>query len=562
MAEQQDFLSISPLDIEKFIKVNELKEVTNPIFFSANNVPTSDGLLSNEIFGITMNSRSNVFAYINLGGKYFIHPMIYAIWNKVDRNIVKCVHSVCNFRLTNEGYLEENEDGETGIEFLRKNIDKIHFKQSDSFVRKANVAFLEKFKKIMFIKNYIVIPAYYRDVSTEGKRVGVGDINKLYQYLLMASNSLREMDQLGITTYDATIGRIQDLLLEIYNYFSKGEVQGKPTGSGIAGKFGILQHGVQSKTTDYSSRLIISAPNLKVENMDDLLTDVDHVALPLASAITNFYPFVLAYVRQFFMNEYNNNPVRNVYTSSTNTKTPKKVKLKDYRISFSDDVLKEEIDRFIHGIANRFRPIEMPTEDPKNPVVYINFKGRHATEEEVTNDLEKEDDNRLPIADRVMTWCDLLYMAAIEVTADKMVLVTRYPIDSCYNQFPCGINVSSTIKTEPMVINHRLYKHYPYIRTEDIGKNTTNKFIDTLNISNVYLGSIGGDYDGDQVTVKSVYSIEANNELRNQLNSKRHFIALGGNNIMETTNEGVASLYALTMNPTSEKEGIYTDPIF
>ena len=562
MAEQKDFLSIKPLDIEKFIKVNELKEVTNPIFFSANSIPTSDGLLSNEIFGITMNSRSNVFAYINLGGKYFIHPMIYAIWKKVDRNIVKCVHSVSNFRLSNEGYLEENEDGETGIDFLRKNISKIHFKQSDSFVRKANIAFLEKFKNITFIKNYIVIPAYYRDVSTDGGKVGVGDINKLYQYLLMACNSLKEMDQLGITTYDATVGRIQDLLLEIYNYFTKGEVQGKTTGAGIAGKFGILQHGVQSKTTDYSSRLIISAPNLKVESMDDLLTDVDHVALPLASAVTNFYPFVLAYVRQFFMNEYNNNPIRNVYPSSTNTKEPKKVKLKDYRISFSDDVLKEEIDRFIHGIANRFRPIELPTEDPKYPIVYINFKGRHATEEEVTNDLEKEDDNRVPITERVMTWCDLLYMAAIEVTADKMVLITRYPIDSCYNQFPCGINVSSTIKTEPMVINHKLYKHYPYIRTEDIGKNTTNKFIDTLNISNVYLGSIGGDYDGDQVTVKSVYSIEANNELRNQLNSKRHFIALGGNNIMETTNEGVAALYALTMNHNSEKEGIYTDPIF
>ena len=562
MAEQKDFLSINPLDIEKFIKVNELKEVTNPIFFSANSIPTSDGLLSNAIFGITMNSRSNVFAYINLGGKYFIHPMIYAIWKKVDRNIVKCVHSVSNFRISNEGYLEENEDGETGIDFLRKNISKIHFKQSDSFVRKANIAFLEKFKNITFIKNYIVIPAYYRDVSTDGGKVGVGDINKLYQYLLMACNSLKEMDQLGITTYDATVGRIQDLLLEIYNYFTKGEVQGKTTGAGIAGKFGILQHGVQSKTTDYSSRLIISAPNLKVESMDDLLTDVDHVALPLASAVTNFYPFVLAYVRQFFMNEYNNNPIRNVYPSSTNTKESKKVKLKDYRISFSDDVLKEEIDRFIHGIANRFRPIELPTEDPKYPIVYINFKGRHATEEEVTNDLEKEDDNRVPITERVMTWCDLLYMAAIEVTADKMVLITRYPIDSCYNQFPCGINVSSTIKTEPMVINHKLYKHYPYIRTEDIGKNTTNKFIDTLNISNIYLGIIDGDYDGDQVTVKSIYSIEANNELRNQLNSKRHFIALGGNNVMETTNEGVAALYALTMNPTSEKEGIDTDPIF
>lgn len=68
--------------------------------------------------------------------------------------------------------------------------------------------------------------------------------------------------------------------------------------------------------------------------------------------------------------------------------------------------------------------------------------------------------------------------------------------------------------------------------------------------------------DGDQVTVKSIYSIEANNELKNQINSKRHYIALGGTNVMETTNEGVAALYALTMNPTSEKEGIYTDPIF
>lgn len=561
MAEQKEFLSIKPLDIEKFIETNELQEIKNPIFFSANNVPTSDGLLSNEIFGITMNSRSNVFAYINLGGKYFIHPMIYAIWQKVDRKIVKCVHSLSNFKLTSEGYLEEDEEGETGIDFLRKNISKIHFKSSDSFVRKANIAFLEKFKSIMFIKNYIVIPAYYRDVSTEGKNTGVGDINKLYQYLLMASNSLREMDQLGITTYEATVGRIQDLLLEIYNYFAKGEVQGKTTGAGIAGKFGILQHGVQSKTTDYSSRLIISAPNLKVENIDDLLTDVDHVALPLASTVTNFYPFVLAYVRQFFMNEYNNNPIRTVYQSPTNTKVAKKVKLKDYRISFSDDVLKEEIDRFIHGIANRFRPIEMPTEDPKYPVVHINFKGRYATEEEVTTDELKDDENRLPIADRLMTWCDLLYMAAIEVTADKMVLITRYPIDSCYNQFPCGINVSSTVKTEPMVINHKLYKHYPYIRAEDIGKNTTNKFIDTLNLSNVYLGSIGGDYDGDQVTVKSVYSIEANNELRNQMNSKRHYIALGGNNIMETTNEGVAALYALTMNDTS-KDTKFIDPEF
>lgn len=45
-----------------------------------------------------------------------------------------------------------------------------------------------------------------------------------------------------------------------------------------------------------------------------------------------------------------------------------------------------------------------------------------------------------------------------------------------------------------MVVGNRFYKNYPYIRQEDIGSNTSNRFIDTLNISNLYLDGIGGDY--------------------------------------------------------------------
>ena len=43
-----------------------------------------------------------------------------------------------------------------------------------------------------------------------------------------------------------------------------------------------------------------------------------------------------------------------------------------------------------------------------------------------------------------------------------------------------------------MVLGTEFYKNYPYIRQEDIGVNTSNKFIDTLNISNLYLDGIGG----------------------------------------------------------------------
>ena len=83
---EEHFL-LEPLDPNKFIKVNELKEITNPIFFTKNNSPTPDGLLSNEIFGITKDERAGTFAYIDLANEVFMHPLHYKIWGKLDSKI-------------------------------------------------------------------------------------------------------------------------------------------------------------------------------------------------------------------------------------------------------------------------------------------------------------------------------------------------------------------------------------------------------------------------------------------------------------------------------------------
>ena len=61
--------------------------------------------------------------------------------------------------------------------------------------------------------------------------------------------------------------------------------------------------------------------------------------------------------------------------------------------------------------------------------------------------------------------------------------------------------------------------------------------------------------DGDQVSIKSIYSTEANKELEDYLNSKRRYISLSNKNIMVTTHEGVDALYALTMHlPADESK--------
>ena len=49
-AKKIDQLALDICDVNKYVKENELQEVTNPMFFIRKGVPTPDGLLSNEIF--------------------------------------------------------------------------------------------------------------------------------------------------------------------------------------------------------------------------------------------------------------------------------------------------------------------------------------------------------------------------------------------------------------------------------------------------------------------------------------------------------------------------------
>jgi hypothetical protein len=63
-------------DTHDFIDINKLEEVTSPILFQSGNVPHPDGLISNRIFGVTVQSRRTTFAYIDLQ-KYFFNPIVF-----------------------------------------------------------------------------------------------------------------------------------------------------------------------------------------------------------------------------------------------------------------------------------------------------------------------------------------------------------------------------------------------------------------------------------------------------------------------------------------------------
>ena len=122
------------------------------------------------------------------------------------------------------------------------------------------------------------------------------------------------------------------------------------------------------------------------------------------------------------------------------------------------------------------------------------------------------------------------------------------------------MRVLSTIKTEPMVINGKLYKWYPKIRKEDINSNTSPLFSDTLSICNGLINAMGMDYDGDTAIVKPIYTIEANQECKERANAKIQMIGLDGKSPRNVSKENIMALYSLTVQPDESIKIV--DPVF
>ena len=531
-------LSIEVLDVERFVKVNQCGCVSDPRPFSSGGVPSPEGLLSNKIFGFASAERKGTFGYIDLHG-WFLDPSCYKTWIRLDTRIKNIVAGIEYYSIDAKGNLvKDDEHGKTGLDFLRKNIDKIKFKESQSQTKKISIAYLEKNRKNMWINKMLVIPPFYRDANTmAGKNtVGLGGVNKLYNNLIVASNALTTTQEFGFDSSDEMKARVQFIMMNIYDWYcgnSNKNIPDNLKGQGMSGKLGILRMTNTSKTSDFSSRLVISPSDLKADKPEDIMITYDKSALPLYSAMTQFRDFVMFNARTFFENEFMGSPTYPVIDKNGNMKS---VVVDAPEITFSDERIKKEMDRFLHGYNNRFVPVEVPVEGT-NTKYYMMYKGRYSSP------TDEHPDGTLT---RRLTWCDIFYISAVEATRDKQILITRFPIDYFSNQFTTGVEVASTKDTEEIEFNGTFYKWYPKIREEDILTDTSNAFVDTMRFSNLYLAGIGGDYDGDQVTCKGVYTREANDELREYMNSKQNYITFGCNALREPGADSYQSIYALT----------------
>lgn len=535
-------MKIDIMNINKFIEANHCPEVKNPVFFNYDTTPTADGLFSYELFGVSDEDRKNIFGYINLNFNA-IHPMVFNLLNSRLGSFKFLLNGTKYAVIENKKIKFVDEDfpgAETGSDFLYDHFDEISWidaieeEEIESLDKKTRLKFLQSLKKDeFFINKWLVLPPFYRAENSTDKTMG-DQINKLYKELILKTRSLKTGFSFSLFSVETKI-RIQNILKDLYLstiapasgknlVIEKGRTEGTLVG---AGKTSMIRKHLIGKTIDWTASSVITAPhNSLATKFEQKPVPFGYSCFPLATLISLFQPFFV-----YGMNQY-------LEMIITQFKELNGARIQKINIDqFNSEEIGRMIKRFIKTPKGRFEPITIKYRGIDNsdytaiPAIY-----EYKTKQDFIS--------KKNYIERDLTLTDLLYLVAKDALKDKHVYITRYPITDIQSIFPAKVKVLSTtrthetylslirpedeelIKTKPEDAYYPEYPNIPYIGAP-YNQNNVN-FFDVMILGNEYIASMGADYDGDMLYLKSVFSKEANAEAERLIWSKTNMLNARG----------------------------------
>lgn len=519
---------------DKNIKVLGMLPVTNPIPTERGALPTPDGIYSPIIFGATQDEKKKKCGYIDLHCKVF-HPYAFEIITRMDKRIKSIALGVGCWKVDENGTLVEigeTEEGydhtQTGITWLVNNFKKIKFEATDSKIRDSRMQLIDSMdENELFISKWIVIPVFYREMQEINGIMNPPIIAEYYNKLISLSNHVSDSEWNGDSSSANTKWSIQKTLVDIR----------KLGQSLIEKKHGFFKKSVIGKSTDYGVRSVISVPNLEFfDKPSDCQVDIYHTGIPLSQCCVLGFPFVLRAAQEMFRKIFDSYGSRLPVMRDPETGKTEYIEVKDPMSKFTSEYIKKNIDLYIHTPGVRFRPITIDTEEGEKSIFFTGVPFSNKPKESTVSD----------IGMRPLTWTDVLYMAAEDALNDKHLYITRYPLVDYFGIFPSKVTVLSTAKTAPMTVNGNFYKYYPVIDSSLPESVVSTLFVDTTTMDNTYLKGLGGDYDGDVVTDKMVFSQEANQEANTLMMSPKNYVNIAGEFMRTVGNETFLTFYNMT----------------
>lgn len=523
------------MDVDRMVTVNNLKPVTSVLFFNEDGVPDTNGLFSYDIFGLPGSIERKLRpAYIELDAPY-VHPHVYKVLISLDRKLEGLINGT-EFFIYNQStkYFEHVTDETpgmgTGIKFLYDNWDRLVFRESESRKRSDRLDLLKTLKKEeAFITKQFVIPAFLRDMSAEA--MSSSDVNGYYKKIISSVHNIKSMGSINFS-YHITRSIIQKTINETYEYF---------TGL-LRLKTGFMHQAIMGKNIDYGVRTLISAPSFNANSWKDLPGDFTHAAVPLSQCISQFTIHVQAWVKNWV--DSNIQGRTNILVYDTKTKQIVRKELaEDWDKDFSPDAIVKKINLYISTPDSRFYPVNIRFADGS----YGPFAFTDGVKDLILSTGEMDASKLKGI--RYFTWTDVFYLAAYYVTQDCHILVTRYPVTGHHSEYFAGIKVRSTFRTTQMLIGTTKYDYYPVIELGTPAEKIESLFIDSLEIFSPYIGPMGADHDGDQVTSRAIWSEEGNKWTEDYINSPANILGLSGRSVRKPGDVATHTMYNFLRDP-------------
>lgn len=527
-------------DIDKDIAMHGWKEVTSSSYFVQNtNELHPQGLFSKEIFGEPgTKDREELWGYISLN-ETFMNPQAYYVLSRLKQNIAEDMKSGTNrYYVDSKGEITKLTKGQTvpenakykvigsGFDWLKDAWPYISWHITKDMTKTAKVRrkFLKTFPiTAIFWDKFPVMPAFYRDVDYNSRKQNA--INKDYTKLIHLAQIIKTTDNLMFSDdYDTPLKSIsytkcQDLMNQISTFFLKL----------IGGANGFINKHVAGKTQDYGARLVISTSVSNEERPENIDTDFYSSSVPMSVAINIFAPFMIYNVKQWITNYVSGNRFKRVYDFDKKDFVEKEIS-PSFMDEFTSDKIRRMMDLYKKNKLFRVKPFSIKGVDGERIPIQLCAYVDKVTGEPVLRLVETDPGEISEKYERIyrnLTYCEFFYIISEDCLKNKCIDICRYPVDDYYHVYPSKMNIIPSVKYRPVTFSGIYYKRYPILQYTD-EKEIEHLFVDSLRMFSIYPASLGGDFDGDQVSVQGIFSDEANAEAIKQMNTISHFVGLDG----------------------------------
>lgn len=564
-------------DMDKLVKELNALEVTSAAINQNMAEPDPEGLGSYIIFGKPgSEERSNKFGYINLNS-YFLHPQVLAALKGLKREVFKdIINGDLNYYV-DKGELVPIKPGNnpptgakagTGLTWLHSIWDQLNFKPKadDAPATRDRKTFINTLKKNeVFITKWLVMPAFYRDIDLHTNKRNKW--NSYYVKLIQLSSMIKSTSAM-MPIYQTTDAhtKIQNTLEEMHRELMNF----------IGGTKGFIHQHVMGKPTKYSCRLVISSAKFDADREEDLDISFTKSTMPLHAVINIFQPFIAYGITKFMENQLTNRLMIRDYAQKG---FPVRELDPNYMEIVSSKTLQKRIKLYEESKLHRLEPVKLKCKDGGYiiPFWYSEENFNILTTDEVyeieklqneamiskgiESDLESNavqtrkvyrdsnvDEERVKKF-KPLNWCQLFYMIAYQTVRDKIIYITRYPIEDYNNTYPSEMSIMPCTKTVSLQIDDILYPKFPNLPLmEEVTENELEHFfIDTFSLHPAYKQALNADFDGDMISVISIYTEEANRDAKKYIRSITNMGAISGSTMRGLVDIAAQTIYNITM---------------